>query len=93
MLDAYDEIARTPGVYLEMDFEPGDIQLLSNHTVLHSRSHYVDFEEEDRKRHLLRLWLSFDRPRSLRALPALGREAVRLVAALGAGRLRKRLHA
>jgi hypothetical protein len=49
--------------------------------------------EEDRKRHLLRLWLSFPRRRSLRALPTLGREAVRLVAALGAGRLRKRLHA
>ena len=86
------DIARTPGVHLAMDFEPGDIQLLSNHTVLHSRGDYVDFEE-DRKRHLLRLWLSFARPRWLRALPALGREAVRLVAALGAGRIRKRLHA
>jgi hypothetical protein len=93
MLDTYDDIARTPGVYVDMDFEPGDIQLLSNHTVLHSRSDYVDFEEEEKKRHLLRLWLSFARPRSLRALPPLGREAVRLVAALGAGRLRKRIHA
>jgi hypothetical protein len=93
MLDTYDDIARTPGLYLEMEFEPGDIQLLSNHTVLHSRSDYVDFEEADRKRHLLRLWLSFPRPRSLRALPTVGREAVRLVATLGAGRLRKRLRA
>jgi hypothetical protein len=93
MLDTYDDIAKTPGVYVEMDFEPGDIQLLSNHTVLHARSDYVDFEEEDRKRHLLRLWLSFARPRSLRALPPLGREAVRLLAALGAGRIRKWRHA
>jgi hypothetical protein len=91
MLDAYDAIAHTPGNYLEMDFEPGDIQLLSNHTVLHSRSEYIDFDEPQKKRHLLRLWLSFPRKLALRSLPPLGREAARLLAQLGAGRLRKRL--
>jgi hypothetical protein len=69
-----------------------DVQLLSNHTVLHSRSAYEDHAEPEKKRHLLRLWLSFDRPRSLRALPSLGLEAARLLGALGAGRLRKRLY-
>jgi hypothetical protein len=93
MLDAYDAIASTPGFFFEMDLAPGDIQLLSNHTVLHSRSEYVDFEEPEKKRHLLRLWISFPRRRRLRSLPSLAREAVRMAGALGVGRLRKGLHA
>jgi hypothetical protein len=43
---------------LEMHFEPGDIQLLNNHVIYHARTHFEDFEEESRKRLLLRLWLS-----------------------------------
>jgi hypothetical protein len=61
LLDRYEEIARTPGLYLDMDLEPGDIQLVSNHTVLHARTGYEEWPEPDRKRHLLRLWLSLDR--------------------------------
>ena len=40
-----------------MQFEPGDIQLLSNHFTLHARTAYED-DPERRPRHLLRLWLS-----------------------------------
>ena len=58
LLDLYEEIASSPGVYLDMQFEPGDIQLLSNHYILHSRTAYDDHSEPDRGRHLLRLWLS-----------------------------------
>ncbi|TFY96965.1 TauD/TfdA family dioxygenase [Ramlibacter rhizophilus] len=43
---------------LDMDFQPGDVQFLNNHLVLHSRTAFVDHEEPERKRHLLRLWLS-----------------------------------
>jgi len=88
MLDAYDAIANSAGTFLEMEFAPGDVQLLSNHTVLHSRSEYEDHAEPERKRHLLRLWVSFEQTRSLRAWPSLGREAVRLLSALGTGRMR-----
>lgn len=35
----------------------GDIQLLHNHTILHSRTAFTDWEEPQRRRHLLRLWL------------------------------------
>ncbi len=42
----------------ETDFRPGDIQFLHNHVVVHSRTEYQDWPEEDRKRHLLRLWLA-----------------------------------
>jgi hypothetical protein len=58
LLDLYNEIADSPELYLEMDLEPGDIQLLSNHTVLHARTGFEDFREADRRRHLLRLWVS-----------------------------------
>ncbi|MBW2290747.1 MAG: TauD/TfdA family dioxygenase [Deltaproteobacteria bacterium] len=61
LLDLYEEIANTPGLYLDMDLEPGDIQLVSNHTVLHARTEYREWPEPERKRHLLRLWLSLDR--------------------------------
>ena len=55
LLDAYDEIAQRPGVYLDMELEPGDVQLLSNHTIVHARTGYED--APNARRHLLRLWL------------------------------------
>lgn len=90
LLDLYDEICATPGLYLEMDFAPGDIQLLSNHSVLHARSQYVDYDEPERKRHLLRLWLSLPHDYTSKEWPSLGREGLRLLAALAQGRLRDR---
>jgi len=59
-LDLYDEIMNEDGVALEMDFLPGDIQLLSNHTIAHGRTGFVDHDTAEDKRHLLRLWLSLD---------------------------------
>jgi alpha-ketoglutarate-dependent taurine dioxygenase len=39
-----------------MQLEPGDVQLVSNHSVVHARTAYVD--DPSSPRHLLRLWLS-----------------------------------
>lgn len=61
LLDLYEEIARSPEIALEMDFEPGDVQLISNHGVLHARTAYEDAAASGRERHLLRLWLSLAR--------------------------------
>jgi len=58
VLDLYNEIADSPDLYLDMSLEPGDVQLLSNHTVLHARTGYEDYTERARQRHLLRLWIS-----------------------------------
>ncbi len=58
LLDTYEEIAAEPGIYLDIDLQPGDIQLLSNHTNLHARTDYEDFDDPAERRHLLRLWLS-----------------------------------
>jgi hypothetical protein len=57
-LDYFDAVLTRPEVCFRMDFEPGDVQLINNHIILHSRTDYVDHEEPDRKRHLLRLWLA-----------------------------------
>jgi len=57
-LDLIESIADDPAFHLEMEFEPGDIQLISNAKVLHSREAFEDFPEPERRRHLLRLWLT-----------------------------------
>ncbi|HYC00213.1 MAG TPA: TauD/TfdA family dioxygenase [Candidatus Limnocylindrales bacterium] len=58
LLDLYDQLCASPDFHLDMWLEPGDIQIISNHTTVHSRTAYEDWPEPDRKRHLLRLWLS-----------------------------------
>lgn len=57
-LDVFDALLEDRALNLFMDFEPGDIQLLHNHQILHDRTGYVDWPEPERKRHLLRLWLA-----------------------------------
>ena len=58
LMDLYEAIANEPALYLDMDLAPGDIQLISNHTILHARTAYED--DGNRRRHLLRLWLSLE---------------------------------
>jgi hypothetical protein len=65
-LDLLDSLADDPTLHLRMEFHPGDVQLVHNHTLLHDRTAFVDWPELDRKRHLLRLWLA---PPSARPLP------------------------
>ncbi|MDR0215605.1 MAG: TauD/TfdA family dioxygenase [Comamonas sp.] len=60
-MDLFDELAGSEALCFEMEMEPGDMQLLNNHVIVHSRTAFEDYEEEDRKRHLLRLWLRTDR--------------------------------
>ncbi|MGB7181042.1 MAG: TauD/TfdA family dioxygenase [Burkholderiaceae bacterium] len=56
-LDFFDEVMSRPGLALPMEFRIGDIQLVNNFTLLHSRKAYLDHNAE-RRRHLLRLWLT-----------------------------------
>ena len=65
-MDLVDEICNDSGVHLSMDFRPGDIQLLHNHQILHSRGDFENWPEPERHRHLLRLWLA---PPEARPLP------------------------
>src|SRR5882724_6573192 len=65
-LDMFGDLAGDPELRLDMNFMPGDIQFLHNHTILHARSAYEDWAEVERKRHLLRLSLA---PPGARPLP------------------------
>ena len=65
-LDMLAALAGDPALRLDMNFMPGDVQFLHNHTILHARSEYEDWPEPERKRHLLRLWLA---PPNGRKLP------------------------
>lgn len=56
-LEFVGQVAARPGMYLEMDLQPGDIQFLNNRLVMHSRADYEDPPDPSLKRHLLRLWL------------------------------------
>ena len=60
-------LANEPRFHTEMMFEPGDFQFLNNHVTYHARTGFVDFPEEERRRHLLRMWIA---PRNSRALAA-----------------------
>lgn len=57
-LDTFDALAEDPELRLDMEFRPGDVQFVHNHTVLHDRTAFEDWAEPERKRHLLRLWLA-----------------------------------
>ena len=46
LLDAFEAIAERPDIRLDMQFAPGDIQLLSNHTVVHARTAYTDGDQQ-----------------------------------------------
>jgi hypothetical protein len=56
LFDLYDSIANDPEICFDMELAAGDIQLISNHTVIHARTKYQDSPTQ--RRHLLRLWLS-----------------------------------
>jgi alpha-ketoglutarate-dependent taurine dioxygenase len=65
LFDLIDELAESREFRLDVDFEAGDLLLLNNHAVLHSRTEYEDFAAPELKRHVLRLWLALRQGRDL----------------------------
>jgi len=51
-------------MHLRMRLQPGDMQFVYNHSLLHDRTGFTDWPDPDQRRHLLRLWLAVpgDRP-------------------------------
>jgi hypothetical protein len=70
-LDTFIGHALRPELQVSMELRPGDIQLLNNSVILHARTGFVDHEEPERRRHLLRLWLNVEngRPVDAQAFP------------------------
>jgi len=64
-LDLFDALANDPTLHFSMQLEPGDMQFVYNHSQLHDRTGFEDFEDLDQRRHMLRLWLSMDGDRTL----------------------------
>jgi len=62
----FEGLAASEELAMHYILQPGDIQLLNNHTCLHHRTAFQDWADPARKRHLLRLWLS---PAHERELP------------------------
>ena len=53
----FSTLALSDAFRLDMIFQRGDIQLLNNHLIVHSRTDYEDWPEPERRRHLLRMIL------------------------------------
>src|SRR6185369_4032996 len=66
-MDLFDSLASSPAFHLSMMFQPGDLQLVNNHVLYHSRTAFEDYDEPERRRHLLRLWLAVPNSRPLNA--------------------------
>ncbi len=62
-LDAFDAVVDDPSVHLSMELQPGDLQFVHNHSLLHDRTGFVD--DPAAPRHLLRVWLSLVGDREL----------------------------
>jgi hypothetical protein len=58
LVDLIEDIAAEPGMPLDMSFSDGDMQFLKNCVILHARTGFEDWDQPDKKRHLLRLWLA-----------------------------------
>lgn len=66
-LDFFDAVCARDDMQLHMAMRAGDIQLVNNFTILHSRTAYRDSRQQ--RRHLKRLWLSL--PDAIRKGPTL----------------------
>jgi len=64
-LDVIHELASDPETYLEMTFQEGDLQIVSNHVIYHARTEFQDHDDPDLKRHLFRMWLAIPNSRPL----------------------------
>lgn len=51
-------LIKSEDLHIEHYLEPGDVQILNNFTTLHNRTSYIDHEEPEKKRHLIRLWMA-----------------------------------
>ena len=77
-LDLLDEIVSREALMYRMTLRPGDMQILNNHVMFHSRTDFVDHDDPALKRLLFRLWLA---PPGWPALPESWRPFYRSVEA------------
>ena len=64
-MDMFDALLGREDLCYHMYLQKGDFQFLNNHVNLHARTEYEDFDEPEKRRHLLRLWLSLPQAAAL----------------------------
>lgn len=64
-LDYVETLAEDESLHVRFRQQPGDILFLNNWVTLHRRSEFEDYPELERRRHLLRIWLSVPNSRPL----------------------------
>lgn len=64
-LDLFDALANDPELHFIMRLQPGDMQFVYNHPLLHDRTGFEDHAEPEKRRHLYRLWLAMEGDREL----------------------------
>ena len=62
-LDVFGEVMEREAMQFRFHLHPGCASFINNYTVLHSRTAFEDWPQDERKRLLLRLWLKADPPR------------------------------
>ena len=64
-LDLVESLASDPTMHATFRQEPGDMVFINNWVTLHKRSAFEDWPEHERRRHILRIWLSMPNSRPL----------------------------
>ena len=60
MVRMIEEIAEDSEFHLDMNFQSGEIQFINNNHTLHSRTSWEDGPDQNKRRHLLRAWITLD---------------------------------
>ena len=64
-LDLVDKLCNAKEFCLSMQLSPGDLEIASNATTFHSRETYEDYSDPNKRRCMIRLWLSMSHERPL----------------------------
>ena len=59
-LQLLEEISKNKNNVLSYDLKSNDMIFFDNHRILHGRTEFEDYEDENRKRYLLRSWIKFE---------------------------------
>jgi hypothetical protein len=61
-MELLENLNNDPRFVLDMSFRAGDVQFLNNYVIMHGRTEYLDYPDApERKRDLIRMWLTIDR--------------------------------
>ncbi|MGB1311281.1 MAG: TauD/TfdA family dioxygenase, partial [Leucothrix sp.] len=64
-MDLFDRIIHQKEIRLDVMLAPGDLLLANNYAVMHSRTSFEDFDELEKRRKLVRLWVKMPNARAL----------------------------